>query len=94
MPRVTGYLAKPTTPQRKTTTYDAWQPASLLVGLYGTNGNRPCVKYGKTSGLERSTARVHGSASRLSDRSFETFMHKNRIDPRPNCKPRRASGYG
>ncbi len=56
--------------------------------------NRPCVKYGKTSGLERSTARVHGSASRLSDRSFETFMHKNRIDPRPNCKPRRASGYG
>ncbi len=37
MPRVTGYLAKPTTTQRKTTTYDAWQSASLLVGLYGTN---------------------------------------------------------
>jgi len=37
MLRGTGYLAKLTTPQRKSTTYDAWQAASLLIGLYGPN---------------------------------------------------------
>jgi hypothetical protein len=50
MPRATSYLVTPTTPQRKSTTYDAWQAASLLVGLYGpkavdyANGRRERVR--------------------------------------------------
>ncbi len=50
MPRVTSYLVKPTAPQRKSTIYDAWQAASLLVGLYGpkaadyANGRRERVR--------------------------------------------------
>jgi hypothetical protein len=37
MSEVKGFFSEPLEPQRQPKNYDAWQAASLLVGLYGAN---------------------------------------------------------
>jgi hypothetical protein len=37
MSEVKGFFSEPLEPQRQPKNYDAWQAASLLVGLYGNS---------------------------------------------------------